>query len=373
MNYGGKIAELRKKNGMTQDDLGKAMNVSYQAVSKWERDESQPDFDTMSRIAKFFNVPLGYFAENGEETETAKQEEPKAEPVKTENTEKPEETTAEPAEATVGVCTVCGKMLTESKVSTHSPKLVCKECAEREQRIQAENKENEEREEKLENELSARAIIGHGFDIPLIVSLVLALIGYAALAALNFLNLSSDDIFLYGALLFVCPLALFGCTHAFVDFINDWKEREDDAAYKCTLSLIVGAGFAVLNAVLFLVLYLVSDSEVGFYFLILLGVGTVISFTFVSQFLWGGVVKDMFTAGGFTFKLPGFIITLDIDSIVWMIVAKIFLGILAVIVFIVTTIVLAVVAILGSLFLFIPAIIWKTMKDKKAKQRLKKS
>ncbi len=124
---------------------------------------------------------------------------------------------------------------------------------------------------------------------------------------------------------------------------------------------------------MFLVLYLVSDSEVGFYFLILLGVSTVISFTFVSQFLWGGVVKDMFTAGGFTFKLPGFIITLDIDSIVWMIVAKIFLGILAVIVFIVTTIVLAIVAILGSLFLFIPAIIWKTMKDKKAKQRLKKS
>ena len=40
MNCGEKIAELRKKRGMTQDDLGKAMNVSYQAVSKWERDES---------------------------------------------------------------------------------------------------------------------------------------------------------------------------------------------------------------------------------------------------------------------------------------------------------------------------------------------
>ena len=54
---------------MTQDDLGKAMNVSYQAVSKWERDESQPDFETMTKIAKLFNVPLGYFAEDSETEE----------------------------------------------------------------------------------------------------------------------------------------------------------------------------------------------------------------------------------------------------------------------------------------------------------------
>ncbi len=69
MNCGEKIADLRKKRGMTQDELGKAMNVSYQAVSKWERDESQPDFETMTKIANLFGVPLGYFADGGEQTE----------------------------------------------------------------------------------------------------------------------------------------------------------------------------------------------------------------------------------------------------------------------------------------------------------------
>ena len=61
MSYGEKISELRKKSGMTQAALGDKLNVTYQAVSKWERDESDPDFSTMSKIAKLFNVPLTYF------------------------------------------------------------------------------------------------------------------------------------------------------------------------------------------------------------------------------------------------------------------------------------------------------------------------
>ena len=369
MNCGEKIAELRKKHGMTQDDLGKAMNVSYQAVSKWERDESQPDFDTMTKIAKLFNVPLGYFAEDGEaeaSSETVKEEIRAAvkEAVK-------EERTATPVESPVGTCTVCGKLIKESETAFFSPKLVCKECAERKEQEKIKAQAKAAQDAKEEKERSAREILGHGFDVPLIVSLVLSLLCYVALTVVTFLNQATDDVILYGFLIFLCPLVLFGCTHAIIDAVNEWRDRDSDVAYTRNLSLIIGACFAGVNLAVFLTLFLTSGEGEDLFFLILLFMSVVLSFTFVSQFMWGGVVKEIFTAGGFTFKLPGFIITLDIDSVLWMIVAKFFLGILAVIVFIVTTVLFAVIAVLGSVFIFIPSVFWKTGKDHKAKKSLK--
>ena len=67
MDYGKKISYLRKSKGMTQEELGKVLNVTYQAVSKWERGESMPDFAPMSQIAKYFQVPLSYFADGNVE------------------------------------------------------------------------------------------------------------------------------------------------------------------------------------------------------------------------------------------------------------------------------------------------------------------
>ncbi|MDE6411612.1 MAG: hypothetical protein K2L02_03650, partial [Clostridia bacterium] len=269
----------------------------------------------------------------------------------------------------VGTCTECGKLLKESEVATYAPKIVCKACSERKKQEEQKARKEAAEKEKYEKERNAAEIIGHGFDPILIVSLVLAFAGYVALAVLTFLNASSDDAYFYGALLFICPIALFGITHAIVDAINEWRDVDDESAYTRNLSLIVGAVFAVVNAVLFLVLYLVVDQN--FYFLILLGAGAIVSFTFVSQFMWGGVVREIFTAGGFTFAIPGFIFKLEIESIIWMIVAKFFLGIIAAIVFVVTTVLMAVVAMLGSVFLFIPSVLWKTRKDHKARQSLK--
>ena len=76
-SIGAKILALRKARGYTQADLGAYLNISYQAVSKWERGESFPDFITMSRIAQFFNVPITYFEEGGD-GETAVAEQPAA-------------------------------------------------------------------------------------------------------------------------------------------------------------------------------------------------------------------------------------------------------------------------------------------------------
>lgn len=369
MHCGEKIADLRKKNGMTQDDLGKEMNVSYQAVSKWERDESQPDFETMSKIAKLFNVPLSYFEEGGELN--VEREEPKEAPkeeTKEEVKEVKEEKTEPVSDGVVGTCTECGKLLKESEVATYAPKIVCKTCSERQKREKQKAAEEELQKRKWEREREARDILGHGFDPALVISLILALAGYVALAVVTFLYGSTDDAYFYGSLLFLCPIALFGLVFALIDLINDLRDTDDDSAYTRNLSLIIGACFAVVNIGLFLALYLVYDST---FFLILLGAGAVVSFTFVSQFLWGGVVKDIFTAGGITFKIPGFIFKLEINSIIWMIITKIFLGILAAIIFVVTAIIMTVVAMLGSVFLFIPSVIWKSSKDALARKRLK--
>lgn len=131
MEYGEKIAALRKKHGMTQAELGDELNVTYQAVSKWERGESYPNFDTMSHIAKLFGVPLSYFEENDE-----RQEEPAAtdtQPSAAENA----------AQAPSGMCTVCGKTLYESDIYTTEPKLICHACHAREEQQREENAQRE--------------------------------------------------------------------------------------------------------------------------------------------------------------------------------------------------------------------------------------
>lgn len=60
-NYGKTISKLRKANGFTQEELGKALNVTYQAVSKWENDLSRPDLDTITQMCRLFNISVDDF------------------------------------------------------------------------------------------------------------------------------------------------------------------------------------------------------------------------------------------------------------------------------------------------------------------------
>lgn len=54
------IAELRKENGMTQEELADKLGVSPQAVSKWENDISCPDILLLPVIAELFKVSVDY-------------------------------------------------------------------------------------------------------------------------------------------------------------------------------------------------------------------------------------------------------------------------------------------------------------------------
>ena len=48
----------RQKKGWSQDDLAKQLNISRQAISKWETGESQPDVDKLLVMSEIFDITL---------------------------------------------------------------------------------------------------------------------------------------------------------------------------------------------------------------------------------------------------------------------------------------------------------------------------
>ncbi len=52
------IKKLRKEKGLTQDALAEILGVSFQAVSKWERNESYPDITLLPVISSLFNTSI---------------------------------------------------------------------------------------------------------------------------------------------------------------------------------------------------------------------------------------------------------------------------------------------------------------------------
>ena len=53
-----KIAELRKRNGMTQQELGDILSVSDKTVSKWENGTCFPDINLLPELSEIFNVSV---------------------------------------------------------------------------------------------------------------------------------------------------------------------------------------------------------------------------------------------------------------------------------------------------------------------------
>ena len=56
--FGTMIATIRKENGMTQLELAEKMGVTDKAVSKWERDLSFPDINSIPKLAEVFGVTV---------------------------------------------------------------------------------------------------------------------------------------------------------------------------------------------------------------------------------------------------------------------------------------------------------------------------
>lgn len=62
-----KLYMLRKKSGLSQEQLAEQLNVSRQAISKWESGASSPESDKLIAISNYFNVSLDYLMKEGNE------------------------------------------------------------------------------------------------------------------------------------------------------------------------------------------------------------------------------------------------------------------------------------------------------------------
>ena len=56
LKIGDKIKSLRKAQDITQEKLAAYLNISYQAISKWENGTALPDITLVPQIANFFGV-----------------------------------------------------------------------------------------------------------------------------------------------------------------------------------------------------------------------------------------------------------------------------------------------------------------------------
>ena len=64
MNLGNKILQLRKKNGLSQEQLGEVVDVTRQTISNWELGETTPNPEQLKRLSKAFNVSIDEILDN---------------------------------------------------------------------------------------------------------------------------------------------------------------------------------------------------------------------------------------------------------------------------------------------------------------------
>ena len=70
-----RLADLRRKAGLSQEALAAKLGVSRQAVSKWERSEASPDTDNLIALASLYSVTLDQLLYGKDETSNTEQDE----------------------------------------------------------------------------------------------------------------------------------------------------------------------------------------------------------------------------------------------------------------------------------------------------------
>ena len=66
MNFSQKLQLIRKNKGFTQEELAGKLDVSKQAVAKWESGQVYPDISNLIQISRLFNVTVDYLVKDQE-------------------------------------------------------------------------------------------------------------------------------------------------------------------------------------------------------------------------------------------------------------------------------------------------------------------
>ena len=74
MTLGQKLKKLRSEKSLTQKDLAERLHVTFQTVSKWEKDENEPDISTLKELAKLYDCSIDYLVSEDEEKKEGQME-----------------------------------------------------------------------------------------------------------------------------------------------------------------------------------------------------------------------------------------------------------------------------------------------------------
>ena len=179
MTLGQKLSAYRKLSGITQQQLGEQLNVSAQAVSKWENDQTEPDLNTMRALADIYKVTVDTLLST-ENVPFVLNEEPDT-----------LETEAENAPALIGFCKTCGISVTEENLGEQAPVVLCKKClqdkklaAERAAVAEKRAKEAQEAAKKREIYINREACKRRFIWSTAVASIVAAIIFFSSLSSL---------------------------------------------------------------------------------------------------------------------------------------------------------------------------------------------
>lgn len=147
MSLGQKLAAYRRENDLTQQQLGNRLNLSAQAVSKWENDLSEPDIATLKQLADIYEVSLDELLDLSEdENEEEAEEESKS-------------ASQEETPRMIGVCRECGITVTEENFGEHKSVLLCRRCVEVREEKKRKEIENKKRAREEERAAQKRSVV----------------------------------------------------------------------------------------------------------------------------------------------------------------------------------------------------------------------
>lgn len=143
MSIGKNLSALRRKNGLTQQQLADMLNISAQAVSKWENELAEPDLGTVKKIASIYKVSVDAILETDMETAVDASD---AETIAASVSESLGEKMAPP----IGFCKECGITVTKENLGTDRPVVMCKTCLDTRERAEKAEKDKKRGEIRKE-------------------------------------------------------------------------------------------------------------------------------------------------------------------------------------------------------------------------------
>lgn len=63
-----RLSDLRRKKGLTQNEVSELLNVRQGSYSNWENGKREPDIEMIKKIARLYKVSTDYLLENEEYT-----------------------------------------------------------------------------------------------------------------------------------------------------------------------------------------------------------------------------------------------------------------------------------------------------------------